>query len=162
MYSFMGEKRKQANLRICKNIASFFIIASIAALATTTSYAAGFSQAKNVSRETFALNDEKPVAETVNPKKQVLARVTGYNTVAAQTDNTPCIAASGDNICGRTDVVACPRNLALGSKVEIDGKTYTCLDRTNSKFNGRFDISCDKDMKCPGRVTGNKLVTIIE
>lgn len=94
--------------------------------------------------------------------KTVKARVTGYNTVEAQTDQTPCIGATGANICGRNDVVACPRSIKLGTKVEIDGKTYVCLDRTAEKFNGRFDISCDKDMACPAKVTGVKEVKIYE
>lgn len=89
------------------------------------------------------------------------ATITGYNTVAAQTDSTPCIAAGG-NICGRTDVVACPSDLKLFSWVLIDGKKYQCMDRTHSRFDGRFDISCDKDMSCPRKLTGRKQVTILE
>ena len=77
----------------------------------------------------------------------ITATVTGFNTVAAQTDNTPCIAASGDNICGRRDVVACPRHVPLGTWVEINGRRFECLDRTASKYNGRFDISFDKDIQ---------------
>jgi len=34
------------------------------------------------------------------------------------------------------------------------------MDRTAEKFNGRFDISCDKDMDCPRTVTGWKEITI--
>lgn len=96
-----------------------------------------------------------------NPEKSVWALVTGYNTVPAQTDATPCIAASGDNICGRSDVVACPRAYPLGTEVRIDGKRYVCLDRTALKFDGRWDISCDKDMQCPMEVHGHKEVHII-
>lgn len=92
----------------------------------------------------------------------VSAFVTGYNTVKEQTDSTPCIAASGDDICGRTDVVACPSAIPLGTQVVIDGKNYTCLDRTHAKFDGRYDISCDKDKECPKQVTGYKDVTIIK
>lgn len=88
------------------------------------------------------------------------AYVTGYNTVPEQTDATPCIAASGDNICGRRDVVACPTYLPLGTRVEIDSKVYTCLDRTAEKYDGRYDISCDKDTACPKRVTGHKTVLV--
>ena len=89
-----------------------------------------------------------------------MAMVTGYNTVPEQTDSTPCIAASGDNICGRSDVVACPYDIALGTEVFIDGNNYVCLDRTAKKFDGRFDISCDKDMECPYQVHGFKEVII--
>lgn len=94
------------------------------------------------------------------PYKAVRAHITGYNTVPGQTDSTPCIAASGDNICGRTDVVACPRKYPLGTKVQIDGKVYVCLDRLAAKYDNRFDISCDKDMQCPYEVTGYKEVII--
>lgn len=89
------------------------------------------------------------------------AYVTGYNTVAGQTDSTPCIAANG-YICGRTDVVACPTDLKLGSWVEIEGKRYECMDRTSPKHDGRFDISCDKDLECPYAVTGWKDIEVIK
>ena len=84
----------------------------------------------------------------------VRAKVTGYNTVPAQTDSTPCIAASGANICGRRDVVACPRSISLGTVVEIRGETYVCEDRLAKKYDARFDISCDKDKACPYEVAG--------
>jgi 3D (Asp-Asp-Asp) domain-containing protein len=77
----------------------------------------------------------------------VTATVTGFNTVEAQTDNTPCVSASGDNICGRRDVVACPSRVPLGTWVEINERRYECLDRTASKYDGRFDISFDKDVE---------------
>ena len=90
----------------------------------------------------------------------VRAFVTGYNTVVAQTDDTPCIAASGANICGRHDAVACPRGIHLGTVVEIRGTTYVCEDRTARKYNSRFDISCDKDTNCPYDVAGWAIVKI--
>lgn len=80
------------------------------------------------------------------PGEVILAQTTAYNTLPGQTDDTPCISASGDNICGRTDVVACPTYLPLGTMVEIHGATYVCLDRTNQRFAHRFDISFDKDL----------------
>ena len=89
------------------------------------------------------------------PAAQLLrAYVTGYNTVPEQTSPTPCISASGDNICGRTDVVACPRRISLGSYLQIRGATYICEDRLAKKYDARFDISCDKDFACPYQVTG--------
>lgn len=92
----------------------------------------------------------------------IKAYVTGYNTVPEQTDSTPCIAASGENICGRVDVITCPRKYAFYTVFEIDTKLYTCLDRTALKYDDRFDISCDKDINCPARVTGYKLIKIIK
>jgi hypothetical protein len=84
----------------------------------------------------------------------VEAYVTGYNTTPGQTDSTPCLAASGADICGRRDAVACPRHISLGTTVEIRGATYVCEDRLAKKFDDRFDISCDKDTACPPQVTG--------
>lgn len=72
--------------------------------------------------------------------------ITAFNTVPEQTDNSPCISASGDNICGRADVVACPRQYSLGTVFEIDGKDYMCLDRLSPKYDHRLDISFDKDI----------------
>lgn len=89
------------------------------------------------------------------------AYITGYNTVAEQTDSTPCIAASGMNICGRRDAAACPTIFKLGTVVEIHGKKYVCEDRTAPKFNGRFDINCDKDKGCPYQVAGWTTVKIL-
>lgn len=86
-----------------------------------------------------------------NRGESMTAMITGYNTVEAQTDSTPCIA-SGGNICGRDDVVACPREIPLFTWVQIEGKKYECMDRTHIRFNDRFDISCDKDMDCPFEV----------
>jgi hypothetical protein len=84
----------------------------------------------------------------------VRAYVTGYNTVPGQTDDTPCVAASGANICGRTDAVACPRRISLGTFLVIRGEIYVCEDRLAKKYDSRFDISCDKDTDCPNKVTG--------
>src|SRR4051794_16795035 len=92
--------------------------------------------------------------QTSPPFEEVRAYVTGYNTVAAQTSRTPCTAASGANICGRRDAVACPRHIQLGTVVEIRGMNYVCEDRLAKKYDTRFDISCDKDTSCPSTVTG--------
>ena len=72
--------------------------------------------------------------------------ITAYNTTFDQCDSTPCISASGDNICGRSDVVACSREYEFGTMFEIDGRRYVCLDRLAPKYNDRLDISFDKDV----------------
>ncbi len=94
--------------------------------------------------------------------RQLRAFVTGYNTVAAQTDATPCKAASGADICGRYDSAACPRAIPLGTFVEIRGAMYVCEDRTARKYDGRFDVSCDNDPHCPYRLAGWTTVKIFE
>lgn len=77
----------------------------------------------------------------------IQAIVTAYNTVPSQTDDDNCISASGDDICGRKDVVACDKSIRYGTPVRILGKVYICLDRMADRFHGnRFDISFDKDI----------------
>jgi len=49
-----------------------------------------------------------------------------------------CIMASGKR--AYIGAVACPREINLGTKVEINKTIYICEDRTALKFNGRFDI----------------------
>jgi hypothetical protein len=95
------------------------------------------------------------------PDVYIETYVTGYNTVPEQTDETPCISASGANICGRRDIVACPPLLKPGALVEIKGKTYVCEDRTARKYRTRFDINCDKDKRCPYQVTGWTSVKVL-
>jgi hypothetical protein len=112
-----------------------------------------------VNRDPVVSSQDAPVAK---PDIYIETYVTGYNTVVNQTDDTPCIAASGGNICGRHNVVACPRSLKLGTVVEIRGKAYLCEDRTARKFDGRFDINCDKDKNCPYRVAGWTSVKVLD
>jgi hypothetical protein len=92
--------------------------------------------------------------------RDVRAYVTGYNTVAGQTDDTPCIAASGADICGRTNAVACPRAIGLGTILQIRGMLYICEDRLARKYDSRFDISCDKNTTCPPLVTGWTVIRV--
>jgi 3D (Asp-Asp-Asp) domain-containing protein len=80
-------------------------------------------------------------------KEQTYATITAYNTVPEQTWGDPCISASGDNICGKKNVVACPRSIPLGTWVIIDNEYYQCLDRLALKYDDRFDISFDKDIQ---------------
>ena len=70
--------------------------------------------------------------------------VSAYNTVEWQTDDSPCISASGKNICGRDDVIACPIRFKFGTRMQIKNKIYVCEDRM--KNDGGIDISFDKDI----------------
>ena len=109
----------------------------------------------------LAPNSSQQNSEEIQPApKSIHAYVTGYESVPSQTDSSPCLAAGG-NICGRTDAVACPRAIPLHTWVEIGRKEYECMDRTALKYDDRFDISCDKDKKCPYEVTGWYDINII-
>ena len=77
----------------------------------------------------------------------VEGRITAFNTIPEQTDDKPCESASGDWICGRNDVIACPPQIPFYSWVEIKGNFYECLDRIDDQEPDHFDISFDKDIE---------------
>lgn len=77
----------------------------------------------------------------------IYAYVTAYNTTTTQTDSTPCLSASGVDICGVDNVVACPRDIPFGTEVDIAGSRYVCLDRMAPRFNDRYDISFKEDVE---------------
>ena len=143
-----------------RRIAAMWAGCVLAGLATTPlSNPSGLAD-----RPTSAVADRvisQPKASARHPDLYIDAYVTGYNTVAGQTDETPCIGALGTNICGRRNVVACPPMLKLGTMVEINGKTYICEDRTAPRFRDRFDINCDQDKRCPYQIAGWTSVKVL-
>lgn len=69
--------------------------------------------------------------------------VTGYNSVPSQTDSTPNICAWNDKI--RPNIVAISRDLekhglTRNTKIIINGKVYTVLDKMNKRYKKRIDI----------------------
>lgn len=62
--------------------------------------------------------------------------VTAYSEL--ETCKSNCIMASGKK--AYIGAIACPRNINLGTRVVIDNISYICEDRTNVKYNGRYDI----------------------
>jgi hypothetical protein len=90
------------------------------------------------------LEEEKEVKK--EDFRIVKAFVTAYNTTIAQTDNDPCNAKFG-YICGREDVVSCPREIPPNTKVKILGEIYECMDWLSVKYPHRFDVSFDKNIE---------------
>lgn len=85
------------------------------------------------------------------PRYSLRVTVTAYNSEAGQTDSTPCITASGMDVCERfkqsniEDVVATNfMNLPFGTKIrfpELSGdKIYRVEDRMNKRYQKKFDI----------------------
>jgi len=80
---------------------------------------------------------------------------TAYTSTTSQTDNTPCISASGKNICRlykrgiRTIAVSrdLRRRYPYGSVVIIEGKRYRVEDTMNRRYKHRIDIYFGKDHK---------------
>lgn len=82
----------------------------------------------------------KLVQETESPvirieRKRVLAIVTAFTARVEETDNEPCIAASGKDVCKYPEqVIACPPVLEFGQIVSINGQEFICHDRMNIRF----------------------------
>ena len=104
------------------------------------------AKAETTTQVSLSLVKDTPERESSSEIESKMFTTTAYNTVVEQCDNNPCVSASGKNICGRTDTVACPREYKFGTKFEILGKVYTCEDRTATKYGDRLDINFDKDM----------------
>ena len=92
------------------------------------------------------LVEEIPERESSSDLEVKTFTITAYNTTVEQCNSDPCVSASGKNVCGRNDTIACPRNYKFGTEFEILGKIYTCEDRTATKYGDRLDINFDKDM----------------
>ena len=90
------------------------------------------------SLETVECDHETVKIQPSPVKGQPVATVTAYS--AHETcPNRPCITASGQ--VAKPGTLACPRSTPLGTRVEIeDMGTYTCLDRTATWTDGRYDI----------------------
>ncbi len=71
--------------------------------------------------------------------------LTAYNVgITGQTDNSPCIGAAGVDLCELVEHdigVVATNELPLFSKVKINDKIYTVLDRTNKKYGKLYDIA---------------------
>ncbi len=100
-----------------------------------------------------SLTPKLPVEETGQirePRYTLTVRVTAYNSHPGQTDSTPCVTASGLNVCerfkqGAADIIATNfKNLEFGTKIEFPdlypGKIFLVHDRMNSRYSKTFDI----------------------
>jgi len=84
--------------------------------------------------------------------KTIKLYVTAYSSNEDETDDSPCISASGYNLCQHDaeNVVAC-NFLPFGTKVKFPqldpDKIYTVVDRMHERFNSRMDIWMDSKTK---------------
>jgi 3D (Asp-Asp-Asp) domain-containing protein len=91
--------------------------------------------------------------------------VTAYNAGdVSQTDDTPCIDASNDNICHALDrgELRCAANFVkLGTLIHIDS-VGTCLvtDRTNKRYRNRVDVAMKKHEKKKALRFGRKVLMV--
>lgn len=77
------------------------------------------------------------------PREEFEGVFTAYNAEVNQTDNDPTIMASGKEVY--VGAIACPSKYDFGTKIKVNGKTYTCEDRMAKRFRDGeyFDIYMD-------------------
>lgn len=86
-----------------------------------------------------------PVAQDADPRDTFTIPITAYTSDSAQTDGTPCITASGLDVCehGQENVVAA-NFLPLGTRVRIPelygDRVFTVEDRMNERYYYKMDI----------------------
>ena len=93
----------------------------------------------------------KPERQTEVKKAEGPTRlVTAYNSVREQTDDTPCIAADGTDICARyrAGELICAANwVPIGTRLRVEGYgDCTVADRMAPKHNEKVDVFLDQDV----------------
>ncbi len=86
-----------------------------------------------------------PVAEDAIPRHQYTIPLTAYTSEAWQTDDTPCITASGLDVCERgVENVVAANFLPLGTRVRIPelfgDRVFYVEDRMNKRYHHKMDV----------------------
>lgn len=123
---------------------SWFMIAKIEVRKADASRT--FPQGQILATSTVSLPESAHFEKATTSKPVLKPKIVATSTEATVTAYSAldschlehCLTASGKP--AYIGGVACPTWYKLGSRVEINGKTYTCEDRTAVRFNGRFDI----------------------
>lgn len=118
--------------------------------------ASQFEESVNISEENNLIESNSDLNEPVIinnlPENEVWSAektdyytITAYSSEMAQCDSSPCITASGFNLCehGIEDSIAA-NFLPFGTKIRIPeifgDKVFIVRDRMHSRFQGRLDI----------------------
>ena len=149
-------KNKIFSLKIAKRIVTLlvfvlifdFFFFPIPGLAAQISADAENSQKLAITAE----NEEEGIITNNLPESNNLKVIrtgyytaSAYNSLAAQTDSSPCITANGFNLCehGIEDSIAA-NFLKFGTKVKIPemfgDQVFVVRDRMNKKYNNRIDV----------------------
>ncbi|OAN16971.1 hypothetical protein A3K86_08530 [Photobacterium jeanii] len=107
-----------------------------------------------------------PHALASKQTKTLTVTATAYNSVRAQTNANPSIAAWGDRLKPGMKVIAVSRDLLNmgikhGTKVKISGLPgeYVVLDKMNKRWSRKIDIYMGKDIQA-AKNWGRRKVTI--
>ena len=99
---------------------------------------------EKMQNETLA-HGQLPKAEIGEPARVVNIPITAYTSDVAQTDSTPCITASGLDVCERNvENVVAANFLPIGTRVRIPelygDRIFYVEDRMNARYNYKMDI----------------------
>ena len=115
---------------------------------TTTYAVASVSNSFNINGAVVSHPETASLVEQEKPVKveTIYREFTAYNAGDPfQCDNTPCISASGDNICtllAQGQIIFASNEFPIGTKLYVDGiGEGTVLDRMNSRFKTRIDVA---------------------
>lgn len=86
-----------------------------------------------------------PVAEDAAPRRTFTIPLTAYTSDPAQTDDTPCITASGLDVCERgIENIVASNFLPLGTRVRIPelygDRVFYVEDRMNERYYYKMDV----------------------
>ena len=82
--------------------------------------------------------EEKPVI--IEKEKVGFRIITAYNAVPEQTDDTPCISASGLDVCNTNKKICASNEFPFGTLLLIENEVWEVQDRTNSRYSYRIDL----------------------
>lgn len=95
-------------------------------------------------------NQTKPfgklvLSENAEPRRTFKIPITAYSSDVGQTDDTPCITASGMNVCERnTENIVAANFLPMGTRVRIPefygNRVFYVQDRMNQRYDEHMDI----------------------
>lgn len=60
--------------------------------------------------------------------------VSAYTSSIQETDDTPCLSASGVDVCKQGSWAACPSFLSFNTVISVDGVDYKCVDRMARRY----------------------------
>ncbi len=128
---------------------ALFLVHPAGAIAPKSEYPGGLIVYQNC---LLAISNPVYLGEYV----KIVAPVTAYTKIET-CPREKCITASGK--AADYDIIACPRELPLGTLVEIGETIYECGDRTHPRYDGRFDLWFGTDYR--GAIKwGKQLLTI--
>ena len=161
------KKRIKKSLNQGKNLAKAVLIAIIIIIAYNIAANSIYFNGAVADNEATTFVELHPREEDfpVASLGEVYREFTAYNAGDPyQTDNTPCISASGDNICtllAQGQIVFASNEFPIGTKLYVEGiGEGTVLDRMNSRYPKNIDVAMQAHQKKEAIEFGRKTLLV--